>query len=382
MNEILPKIIQKPHTLTTQEVIEELNCDINSGLSPNIIKTRIEIFGKNELPKEKPKSTFNTLLEQLFNPIIYILLVAAFLSFIFRDWLEGAAIIIVIIITVAIGFFMELRALRSLEALRKMGQSVTSVLRNGTLFRLKSSLLVPGDLIVLEAGDVVTADARLIYSENLTIKESFLTGESFPIEKGITILPKNTPISEMNNMVFKGTLVTKGMAKAIVITTGKYTELGKIQQLGISSKKGQTPLEKKLNNLSKHLILLTLVLTIFIVIAGYYRGNDFILMLQTGIALAVASIPEGLPIVATISLAQGMLRLSKKQVIIKKLEAVQTLGATTIICTDKTGTLTEDQMKVHTLVFETKSFDNIHQKKSAFISEIKNLNEFEKPFND
>jgi len=377
MNEILPKIIQKPHTLTTQEVIEELDCDINSGLSPNIIKTRIEIFGKNELPKEKPKSTFNTLLEQLFNPIIYILLVAAFLSFIFRDWLEGAAIIIVIIITVAIGFFMELRALRSLEALRKMGQSVTSVLRNGALSRLKSSLLVPGDLVILEAGDVVSADARMIYSENLTVKESFLTGESFPIEKTTATLPEDTTLTELKNMVFKGTLVTKGMAKAIVIATGKYTELGKIQHLAMTSKKIQTPLEKKLNNLSKQLIFLTIILTVLIIIAGYIRGSDFILMLQTGIALAVASIPEGLPIVATIALAQGMLRLSKKQVIIKKLEAVQTLGATTIICTDKTGTLTEDQMKVHTIVFETKSFENIPKKKSAFISEVKNLNEFE-----
>ncbi|WP_372745545.1 cation-translocating P-type ATPase [Lutibacter sp.] len=377
MHKIFSKIIQKPHTLTSQEVLEKLNCDINLGLSTKLAKARIETFGKNELPEEKSKGPFKILLEQLLNPIIYILLIAAFLAFIFRDWLEGIAIFIVIIITVAIGFFMELQALNSLESLRRMGQSMTSVLREGTLFRLKSFLLVPGDLIILEAGDVVSADARLIYTENLTVKESFLTGESFPIEKNTNILPENTPIVELKNMVFKGTLVIKGMAKAIVITTGKHTELGKIQQLGLSSKKSQTPLEKNLSNLSKHLIYLTLILTALIIIAGYFRGINFILMLQTGIALAVASIPEGLPIVATIALAQGMLRLSKKQVIIKKLEAVQTLGATNIICTDKTGTLTEDKMKVHTVVFETKSLENIYQKNNDFFTELKNLHEFE-----
>ena len=377
MNEILSKIIQKAHTITAQEVVEELKCDINSGLSTKTAKTRIELFGENKLPEEKSKSTFRIFIEQLFNPIIYLLLIAVFLAFIFRDWLEGIAILIVIIITVAIGFFMELQALQSLESLRKMGQSVTRVLRNGKLFRLKSFLLVPGDLIILESGDVVSADARLIYSENLTVKESFLTGESFPIEKNTTILPENTPIPDLKNMVFKGTLVTKGMAKAIVVATGKYTELGKIQQLGLSSKKSQTPLEKKLNNLSKHLIYLTFVFTALIIITGYFRGINLILMLQTGIALAVASIPEGLPIVATIALAQGMLRLSKKQVIIKKLEAVQTLGAANIICTDKTGTLTEDQMKAHTVLFETKSTENINKNNSDYFSEFKNLNEFE-----
>jgi len=371
MTLVSQKTIENPHTLTTSEVVKQLESDLTLGLSAKQVKTRIEIFGKNKLPEEKSKSPLTILFEQLLNPIIYILLIAAFLALIFRDWLEGIAILVVIIITVTIGFFMELQALRSLKTLQKMGQSIIKVLRDGSLLHLKSSLLVPGDLVILEAGDVVTADARLIYSENLTVKESFLTGESFPIEKKTAVLPTQTPISELNNMVFRGTLVTKGMAKAIVIATGKDTQLGKIQQLGITSKKRQTPLEKKLANLSKHLILLTLILTILIIITGYFRGNNFILMLQTGIALAVASIPEGLPIVATIALAQGMLRLSKKQVIIKKLEAVQTLGATTIICTDKTGTLTEDKMKVHTVVFETNSFENSYNKKEKFSIEAK-----------
>ncbi|WP_298369370.1 cation-transporting P-type ATPase [uncultured Lutibacter sp.] len=373
----LQKTIQNPHTLSPIEVIQQLKSDSILGLTAKQVKTRSKLFGPNNLPNVKSKSPLVILYEQFFNPIIYILLIAAFLAIIFKDWLEGIAILIVIIITVAIGFFMELQALRSLKTLQKMGQSITKVLRDGILLQLKSSQLVPGDLIIIEAGDVVTADARLIYSENLTVKEAILTGESFPIEKEIAVLPKNTPLSELNNMVFRGTLVTKGMAKAIVITIGKDTEIGKIQQLGIAAKKTQTPLEKKLTNLSKHLILLTLILTTLIIITGYFRGNDFILIVQTGIALAVASIPEGLPIVATIALAQGMLRLSKKQVIIKKLEAVQTLGAINIICTDKTGTLTEDKMKVHSLTFENISFENIYNKKEHICNEVLKIKAFE-----
>ncbi|MDO9594701.1 MAG: HAD-IC family P-type ATPase, partial [Lutibacter sp.] len=332
------------------------------GLEKTQVKERLKQFGKNEIPLKKPKTKWRIFVEQFFNAIIYILTGAAILAFIFKDWAEGIAILIVILITVFIGFFMELQALHSLETLRKMGQTATNVLRGGKLFRIKASFLVPGDIIILAAGDVVSADARLINEENLTTKEAALTGESAHIEKKIVNLPVETPIVEQNNMVFKGTLVTRGTAKAIVTATGSDTELGKIQQLGTEVDAEITPLEKKLYDLSKWLIWLTLSLTVLIVITGYARGANLILMIETGIALAVASIPEGLPIVATLALAQGMLKLSRKQVIIKKLEAVHTLGATNIICTDKTGTLTEDQMKVHTLVFENASFENVNPK--------------------
>ena len=378
MNPSNIKIIKNPYTLTSENVVKQLNSDIKFGLDKVKVKERTVQFGKNEIPQIKPKTRWNILVDQFLNSIIYILTVAALLAFIFRDWLEGIAILIVILITVTIGFFMELQAMRSLETLRKMGQSVTTVLRTNKILRIKASLLVPGDIILLESGDVVSVDARIIDQENLIIKEAVLTGESAPVDKKTAILPLNTPITEQNNMIFKGTLVTRGMAKAVVTATGIHTELGKIQQLGLALENGQTPLEKKLNELSKWLIWLTLLFTILIVITGYIRGHDFILMLQTGIALAVASIPEGLPIVATIALAQGMLKLSKKQVIIKKLDAVQTLGATNIICTDKTGTLTEDQMKVHTLVFETNSFKNVYNPSANFFSSIKTLKAFDK----
>ena len=355
-------IVKNPHAIASKNVVDQLNSDKVFGLKKQQIKERISQFGKNEIPLKKPKTKWRILAEQFLNSIIYILTAAALLAFIFRDWAEGIAILIVIFITVSIGFFMELQAFRSLETLRKMGQAATIVLRNGKLFRIKASFLVPGDIIILEAGDVVSADARIITEENLTTKEAALTGESAHVEKKTDSLPIDTPIVEQNNMVFKGTLITRGAAKAIVTSTGCTTELGKIQQLGIEVDAEVTPLEKKLRHLSKWLIWFTLSLTVIIVISGYIRGANFILMLQTGIALAVASIPEGLPIVATIALAQGMLKLSKKQVVIKKLEAVHTLGATNIICTDKTGTLTEDQMKVHTLAFENASFENVSPK--------------------
>ena len=371
-------IVKNPHALSSKNVVDQLNSNVESGLNKTQIEERISQFGKNEIPLKKPKTKWRIFVEQFLNAVIYILAAAALLSFLFSDWIEGMAILIVILITIFIGFFMELQALKSLESLRKIGQAVIQVLRDGKQYSIKSSLLVPGDLIILEAGDVVSADARLIFEENLTTKEAALTGESSLVEKKTATLPLNTSIVEQLNMVFKGTLVTRGNAKAIVTATGIYTELGKIQKLGMEVDAALTPLEKKLNNLSKWLIWLTLLLVVLIVIAGYIRGADLILMLETGIALAVASIPEGLPIVATIALAQGMLKLSKKQVIIKKLEAVQTLGATNIICTDKTGTLTEDQMKVHSLVFEERSIQHVDIENKETLSILKNLNAFDK----
>ncbi|MBE0424038.1 MAG: cation-transporting P-type ATPase [Lutibacter sp.] len=378
MDSLNINIVKNPHALTSKNVVIHLNSDVEFGLEKTQIKERIKQFGKNEIPLKKPKTKWRILADQFLNSIIYILTAAALLAFLFRDWAEGIAILIVILITVSIGFFMELQALRSLETLRKMGQAETSVLRDGKLFRLKASFLVPGDIIILEAGDVVSTDARLLSTENLTTKEAALTGESAHVEKKTESLPVDTPIVEQNNMVFKGTLVTRGSAKAIVTSTGSTTELGKIQLLGTEVDAEITPLEKKLRHLGKWLIWLTLLLTVVIVITGTVRGVDFVFMLQTGIALAVASIPEGLPIVATIALAQGMIKLSKKQVIIKKLEAVHTLGATNIICTDKTGTLTEDQMKVHTLVFENASFEKVNPKNKDELNALKNLDAFEK----
>lgn len=351
---------QNYFALSVEKILAEFDSDVEHGLSRAEAAKRLANYGLNQIPEQGTKSRLRILADQLLNPIIYILLVASILAFLFSDLLEGFAIIVVILISVAIGFFMELQALHSLEALQKMGQSKIYVIRSKKKIKIKAAEVVLGDIILLQTGDVVPADARLIKLENLSVKESALTGESISVHKNTEVLPKDIPIYDQRNMIFRGTMVNTGFGTAIVVATGKNTQLGKIQQMGVDAHKERTPLEKKLNELSKWLIWLTLFFAALIVAMGYIRGKDLLLMIETGVALAVAAIPEGLQIVATIALAQGMLRLAKKQVIIKKLEAVQTLGATDMICTDKTGTLTEDQMKVHTVLFEDQSLTDVY----------------------
>tara|TARA_R110000868_G_scaffold200671_1_gene448184 strand:+ start:26366 stop:29047 length:2682 start_codon:yes stop_codon:yes gene_type:complete len=352
-------MIRSPFAIQVFDIAQQLNSSLENGLTIEKAENYLRLYGENQVPEHRPKKRVKILLEQFVDPIIWILLIAAFLAFIFLNWLEGIAILVAVLISACIGFFMELQATRSLEALRKMGQATTKVVRSGKIIIVKASELVPGDVMLLESGDLIAADARLFEIDNLSVKESALTGESLPVFKKKGILSIATPITHQVNMVFKGTEVITGFAKAIVIATGKQSQLGNIQQMGIDALKQTTPLEKKLNNLSKWLVWFTLFLALLIVITGYLRGKNLIFMIETGVALAVAAIPEGLLIVSTIALAQGMLRLSKRQVIIKKLEAVETLGATNIICTDKTGTLTEDKMVVHSVV----SADNFNLNK-------------------
>ena len=368
----MPNIIQTPFTFSIKTVVDKLDSSIEKGLTEKEARLRIQKYGKNDTTVKAKKKRWKVLIDQFNNPIIFILAIAALLTFVFNDDLpDFIAIITVIFITITIGFIMESQAIRSLETLRKIGFVKCSVLRDGKIKAIKSSLLVPGDIILIEAGDVVSADARLITVDNLSIKEAALTGESIDVKKDVNPLIKNTALPEQKNMVFRGTSVVQGSAKAIVVYTGHNTQLGKIQELSSEIKEQHTPLEKKLNALSKWLIGLTLIFAILIVITGYIRGLDMLLIVETAVALAVAAIPEGLPVVATIALARGMLKLSKRQVIIKKMEAVETLGATNIICTDKTGTLTEDNMQVHTLVFEGETLNAIQNKDSAYFDHLR-----------
>lgn len=364
-------------SLSIKSIVEKLNSDTNYGLTESEVKQRIKKYGKNETATKKPKEKWKILIDQCNDPIIFILVIAAVLTFFFNDDLpETIAIIAVILITVIIGFIMELQGIRSLEALRQLGFTESTVLREGKIKTIKSSVLVPGDIILIEAGDVVSADARLITVDNLSVKEASLTGESKAIYKAIQSLSKNTILSDRKNMVFKGTTVEQGSGKAIIVNIGQNTQLGKIQEMGSTIEEQPTPLERKLNALSKWLIYLTFFFAILIIFTGYLRGLDMFLIIETAVALAVAAIPEGLPVVATIALARGMLKLSKRKVIIKKMEAVETLGATNIICTDKTGTLTEDKMQVHTLVFEDEILNEIQNKNSAYFQNIKKSETF------
>ena len=355
-------MILHPYRLSFSELVDQLGTNLDKGLNIEDIKERLSIYHANKIPGDQRKKQGYIFLSQFVDPIIYILFVATLLALLYKNWAEAIAIFIVIFITVFIGYFMELQAVRSLESLRKMGETFVYVLRSGGALEIKATEVVPGDILLLQEGDLIVADARLIEQDNLQVKESALTGESVSIEKNIDVIFDEVPLTEQSNMVFKGTMVSGGTGKAIVTSTGINTQLGRIHQLAMASKQERTPLEKNLNQLSKRLIVLTLFLTVLIIFTGYFRGLDFMLMLQTGIALAVATIPEGLPIVATIALARGMIRLSRKQVVIKSLEAVEALGATNIICTDKTGTLTEEKLQVHSIQIDTGRVWEVHGK--------------------
>ncbi|MFL1895336.1 cation-translocating P-type ATPase [Aquimarina sp. 2-A2] len=361
---------RKPHTLTVKETLAHLNVNPNHGLSTIEVNERSKLHGKNRLRSQKAKKWWILLLHQFLDPIIYILATATLLAFLFAEWMEGFTVLVVILITVLIGFIMEFQAIRSVEQLQKIVQTQITVIRNGKQTRLGIQHLVPGDIIKLTSGDVVPADARLLWHQSLAVKESVLTGESDQVEKDIIVLSEKTSLAERTNMVYKGTTVSRGNAKAVVTTIGDNTQLGEISQLTQEATQQKTPLEKKLNSLSHKLILLTLLLALLIVISGFFQGKDIVLMIKTGIALAVAAIPEGLPIVATIALAKGMVKLSRQNVIIKKLESVQTLGETTIVCTDKTGTLTEDKMAVRSLLLHDAVVD-VHE--FYLSNDLKNL---------
>ena len=334
------------HATNIKEATILLNSDTEQGLSFENSKERLEQFGLNAVAEVKATSPLRILFGQFKSPIVLLLLVAAGLSFLFKEWLDGIAILLVIIINSAIGFFMELKAQLSVNALKKLSSIPAKVLRSGKLTEINAEEIVPGDIVFTEAGDMIPADGKIVSSTQLMIDESALTGESVPVEKKAGVLSESTLLGDRTNMLFKATYVTKGNAHILVVTTGMKTELGKIANLIHISEQAATPLEKKLEEFSKKLIKITLGLVGVIFLAGLINGQQMIEMMETAIALAVAAIPEGLPIVATMTLAQGMLKMSRYNVIVKKLSAVETLGGTNVICTDKTGTLTQNKMEV------------------------------------
>ncbi|MEO5562426.1 MAG: cation-translocating P-type ATPase [Chitinophagaceae bacterium] len=334
------------HATTIEETTVLLDSDTEKGLTIEKAKERLERFGANTIAEARGITPLQILVNQFKSPIIFLLLFASGMSFGFKEWLDGIAIVIVIIINSAIGFYMEFKAQKSVAALKKLSSIPAKVLRGGKLYEINAEEIVPGDIVFSEAGDMIPADGRIYLSTQLLIDESALTGESVPVEKNAAVLPESTVLGDRTNMAFKATNVSKGNAYMLVVATGMRTELGKIADLVHSSKQAATPLEKKLEEFSKKLIKITIGLVLAIFIIGLINGEQIIEMLQTAIALAVAAIPEGLPIVATMTLAQGMLKMSRYNVIVKKLSAVETLGGTNVICTDKTGTLTQNKMEV------------------------------------
>ena len=321
---------------------QEVNCAY--GLTEQEAALRLKRQGPNTLQAHAERTSVSILADQLKSPVVWLLSAAAAVAALFGQWTEATAILLVLAINTLIGFLTELRAVRSMEALRKLGSRSSRVRREGKLETIAAEEIAPGDIVVLESGDVVTADIRLVQAKNLFCDESTLTGESTPVEKGIAPVAPNAIIAERTSMLHKGTAITRGTGAGVVVATGMATELGLTTRLVIEAEPDVSPLERKLAQLTGQLIKATLLVTALIAMAGMAAGRDLVLMIKAGIALAVAAIPEGLPIVATMALARGMWRMARRNVVVERLAAVETLGATTLICADKTGTLTENRM--------------------------------------
>lgn len=348
----MQQLDKRYYTLTVEQALVDLKTDPENGLENQQASLRLLQYGQNVVEDKGEKSMLSTLLRQFSNPIVWMLLLATGAAFVFHHLVEAVAVLIVILVNTAIGFLMERQAIRSMDKLRSLARAKAKVLRNGERRTLDSADLVPGDLLLIQAGDVVTADARIISANSLFLKESALTGESTQVAKNTTPLSNDTPVADRSNTVFKGTEVIQGKGVGLVFSTGWQTELGKITALAQEASKEAPPLNKKLRLLSVRLVWLTTALTVLIFISGLIRGESVLLMIETAIALAIACIPEGLPVISTLSLARGMLGLAKKNVVVKTLESVQTLGETQVIFTDKTGTLTENEMRVKVIAMD------------------------------
>ena len=343
--------IENPHSISVEEIKKILQVDVNQGLSIQEANNRNKIYGLNLFEAQPQKSVLLIFFEQFKSPIVYLLFFATFVSAYFEHYIEATAIAIVILINAVIGFLMELQARSSMNALKEMDIIKSRVIRDGKLQEIDSEKITHSDLIVLEAGEIIPGDGHLVESNQLQCDESSLTGESLPTLKNIVILSEETVLGDQFNMVFKGSSVMNGNGKAIITGIAKNTELGKITSLVESSVDTQTPLDKKLSALSKKLIWITLIMTVIFAITGIIQGKDWFTILETSIALSVAAFPEGLAIVSTVALSYGMLLMAKRNAIVKKLSAVETLGSTSVILTDKTGTLTENKIYVDTFCF-------------------------------
>ncbi len=337
------------HALEPAEALRTLGVAAEQGLDDAQVAERRARYGANRLAVQAAVPVWKIIVRQLISPVVALLAAAMALSLALTDWIEAGAVAGVLVINTLIGFIAEHRAVRSMEALRRMDMQSTRVRRAGHVMPLPADELVPGDIVLIEAGDSVPADLRVVTASNLNADESALTGESVPVQKDVTALPADTKVHARSALLHKGTGVTTGSGEAVVIATAGNTELGRIAHLVESAEGERSPLEKRLDRLAQQLVWLTLALAIVLCIAGIATGQPGVQMLQTAIALAVAAIPEGLPIVATLALARGMLRMARRNALVRSLGAVETLGATTTILTDKTGTLTENRMTVNQL---------------------------------
>ena len=346
----------KFYNLESEKVLSNLNSTIN-GLSAQDAQARLTENGYNELPREKNFSWFLIFLSQFKSSLIYILLAAALISFILGDTLDAWVILAAVGLNVVVGFFQEWRAQKSLEKLREVVTQTAQVKRDGHEITVEAKELVVGDIVLLRAGNKIPADIRLIQSNNLRINEASLTGESMPVKKITAALPSAVIVAERKNTVFMGTTIVAGSGEGIVTATGAGTEIGQIAKLIKETQEEQTPLQKKLSVFSRKLGIIILSLAGVIFLIGTVLGYEVERMFTTAVALAVAAIPEGLVVVVTVILAIGMQRILKHRALVRKLIAAETLGSTTVICTDKTGTLTEGEMRVVRIITHDHDLD-------------------------
>ncbi len=345
------------HRLAADEAIARLAVDSGSGLSPAEVDTRLAIHGPNRLPEKPPRPLWRLFLAQFKSLLILILIGAAALAGAVGDVKDVVVILAVVLFNATLGFYQEYRAEQSLAALKKMLALKTRVRRNGRVIEVAADTLVPGDIVLLEAGDRVPADGRLIAAHSLEIDESALTGESQVAGKHIdATVEEMIPLAERVNMAYMNTVVTRGRAELLVTATGANTEMGRLAGMLEAAEEGPTPLQLQLDHLGKRLAIIAGGIVALILALGLWRGDDPVQIILTSIALAVAAIPEGLPAVVTVTLAIGMYRMARQNAIVKRLAAVETLGCTTVICSDKTGTLTLNQMTARALYYRERNF--------------------------
>ncbi len=359
------------HALDVQNVLDHFEVDTERGLTVPDVDNRLNRHGLNQLREAHTRGTWRILLEQFKSVVILIMVVADILAFATARWPEAIALAGVIIVNTLIGFFSEQKAEKSMKALRQLSQQESRVRRNGQEEVINAENLVPGDVVLIGPEELVPADLRVIHSDNLRINEAALTGESVSVHKQAQSVNKDTPLAERTSMIYKGTTVTEGFGEGVAVATGMDTELGHISRLADQAEQQATPLQQRLDRLGHRLAWLTLTIAVIVAVVGLTAGRPTMLMIETAIALGVAAVPEGLPIVATIALARGMWLMARRNALVNRLTAVETLGATRVIFTDKTGTLTQNRMTVRNLVtaMGTQEIDDQQTKQTDWTDE-------------
>jgi P-type Ca2+ transporter type 2C len=343
------------HSLAAHVVLASLEVDPNTGLSSVEATARRRRFGLNRLTRREPTTVWSIILVQLKSAVVLLLLLAAAAGFVIDKPVESIAVLIVVVVNTAVGTITELRAVRSMEALSALAASITDVERDDRRDEIDAVELVPGDIVGVEAGDQVPADLRLIEAVDLTVEESALTGESVPVTKSVEVAASESGLGDRHNMLFMGTTVRAGRGRGVVVATGSATEVGKVATLVEGAEAGRAPLQEGLERLGRILSLVVVALAGALALLGLARGLPVADVLEVAIALAVAIVPEGLPAVATLTLTVGMRRMAKDNALVRRLPVVETLGSTTVIASDKTGTLTTNQMTVVDIAAEDRA---------------------------